>query len=170
MADRKKNSWQREILEIIVAFAAAWLFYQGLSVVTGSAVPIVSVASQSMYHQEFVNFDRWWAERAEFYESDFMKFPVHNGLDKRDMLFVVKSDIAVGDIIVYNPSPGCFPVQHQIVHRVIKIENGNYITKGDANNVQDRCPVSLGQVEGKALFSVPLLGYPRLLLNQIFGI
>ena len=47
-----------------------------------------------------------------------------------------------------------------MTHRVVEIENGNYFTKGDANNVKDAVPVTYDNVEGKIVGPViPLLGY-----------
>lgn len=45
-------------------------------------------------------------------------------------------------------------------HRVFGIDDGGFITKGDANNSTDSARVTAGQVIGKTIFSVPYLGYP----------
>ncbi len=170
MMENKK--WLKEILEITAAFAAAWIFYQMLAVLAQTSTPIVSVASGSMFHTQ--HFDEWWNQKRDFYESisinkeDFPKFTAKNGLDKGDILFIVKDEtLNIGDIIVYHPQKGCFPEDKTIVHRIVKIENNKYVTKGDNNPTQDRCAVQTSQIEGKAVLAVPLLGYPRLALEEI---
>ena len=44
----KLSRTQREILEFVVAIAAAWLFYQGLALALGTSMPMVAVVSGSM--------------------------------------------------------------------------------------------------------------------------
>lgn len=170
----KKKSWTREALEIAAAFAAAWLFYQFLAIAAGTSTPVVSVASQSMFHEN--GFDEWWEDHGTYYGStgiskeEFQSFTNRNGLGVGDMLLVVRSkNLSAGDIIVYHPQRGCFSIDETIVHRIVRTEGGTHITKGDANAGQDKCPVEQRQIEGKALVAVPLLGYPRLAL-RIFGI
>ena len=134
----------KDIMEVAVAFFIAWLFYQGLAFAIGTSMPIVSVASESME-------------------------PI---LHKGDLSFVIGPDnLKTGDIIIYNPRPGCFNVQHTIVHRIIDItEDGKLITKGDNNPTQDKCPVDVSEVHGKVVFAFPLLGYPRVFIYDIFRI
>ncbi|MDO8515026.1 MAG: signal peptidase I [bacterium] len=45
-------------------------------------------------------------------------------------------------------------------HRIFGIEDGRFVTKGDANNSTDSTGVADGQIIGKTIFSVPYLGYP----------
>ena len=165
-SDPMAKSAKRDIIEIIAAFAVAWLFYQGLAFATGTNLPIVSVVSDSMYHSD--NFDEWWHTHGEFYEQGSLKitkdrfrsFTLPNGMSKGDLLFVVnKNEIKAGDIVLYQRDV-------TIVHRVIKITAVGYITKGDNNVVPDP-EVSRQQVVGKVVADVPVLGYPRLLLFVI---
>ena len=68
---------------------------------------------------------------------------------------VDQAEIQVGDAISYRLNNG-----EIVTHRVVEIENGNYFTKGDANNVKDAVPVTYDNVEGKIVGPViPLLGY-----------
>ena len=66
----------------------------------------------------------------------------------------------VGDVI-------CYQLQDTYVtHRIYQIDSqGNYITKGDANDTVDFLPVSPEQVMGKAGFHIPVLGrmMPRII-------
>ena len=79
---------------------------------------------------------------------------------KIDDIIVTKNievkDIRVNDIIT-------FKTNHEVVtHRVIDIEkNGKtliYTTKGDKNEVTDIVQIEYGQIEGKYVTRIPLLG------------
>ena len=131
-----KKSYVKDVIEIVAAFLAAWLFYQGLAFATGTPMPIVAVVSQSME-------------------------PV---LHRGDLLVVVgEKEPQIGDIVIYQSEASKFT----IVHRIIKKENGGYIIKGDNNAGPDPGVVSKEQIIGKAVFAVPLLGYPRLALYAV---
>lgn len=169
-------AWKKDVIEIVTAFVIAWLFYQGLVFATGTDLPIVSVVSGSMYHNN--NFDNWWEESRGYYESvdiskeSFLTYTLSNGLSRGDLLFVITDEVKVGDIVVYDPNSDCFSSGGPIVHRIVDIRDGKIITKGDneiTNTKEDRCSVSQQNIKGKVVFGIPLLGYPRLALN-IFGI
>jgi len=93
-----------------------------------------------------------------------------------------KNDLKVGDIAVYkNPSPpvgGSGQVFSKVtflsangqeegasftIHRVVRLNDTTFVTRGDANNVDDE-PVSYSQLIGKAVnfgnspFRIPYLG------------
>ncbi len=164
---KKKNRIWREILEIVAAFFIAWLAYQLLAVITGTPLPIVSVVSDSMYHTAY--FDEWWNANGNAYaqynidEDAFRKFSASNGLSRGDLLVVIKPDNPkVGDILIYKKLGSDFT----IVHRLVRIDNDFYITKGDNNAAAD-APVAKQYVVGKTVFAVPVLGYPRLLLHAV---
>lgn len=64
---------------------------------------------------------------------------------------------AKGDVITFGPRSKTKP---PTTHRIIEVkEDGNFVTKGDANTDEDIRAVSRYEVIGKVLFSVPLLGY-----------
>lgn len=67
-------------------------------------------------------------------------------------------DIKEGDIISYNLG------KTKVLHRVIAITDNGLITKGDHNDNADFGIVTKNQVNGKYLFSVPLLGYVLLFI------
>ena len=46
-----------------------------------------------------------------------------------------------------------------ITHRVVKKQNGTWITKGDANKTADPVPVEESQIIGRVVFCLPYLGY-----------
>lgn len=92
--------------------------------------------------------------------SDSMLPVLHRG----DLLLVIKdNDPQIGNIDIYDSASSSFT----IVHRIVKIENGQYTFKGDNNPVPDRLTVSKSQIKGKVVFALPLLGYPRLALYAI---
>lgn len=58
-----------------------------------------------------------------------------------------------GDIITYRLNGT------MVTHRVIRQEEGVYITKGDANQGEDAIPVLPSQIVGTVCFSLPILGF-----------
>ncbi len=160
---------KKDALEIVAAFVVAWLFYQGLSVITGTGMPIVSVVSDSMLHTQ--DFSGFWSSKGAYYsgigiaEDDFAKFPAAGGLHCGDLLFIVRDDSPdVGDIVIYSrPGTG-----YTIVHRIVGKTESGYVTKGDNNAAPDQ-PILPSQIEGRMVFAMPLLGSPRLVLYYIEG-
>ncbi len=157
----------KDVVEVAGAFIVAFLFYQFLILATGSQLPIVSVVSDSMYHRW--GYDQWWENSGNFYQNieiskqEFLKFQNFNGLSRGDLLLVVKpADLKVGDIVIYQRSPR----DVIIVHRVIEADGDKVITKGDNNPGADQ-PITRANMQGKVVFAVPVLGYPRYLLHVI---
>ena len=84
-------------------------------------------------------------------------------LKEGDLVFIQgvnKSDLKVGDIVVYkNSNSAGFTI-----HRIVKLEEDDLVTKGDANFTEDE-PVSYDQVVGRTyqIFGtnarLPYLGY-----------
>ena len=109
---KRLKSPYRDIAEIAIAFAVAWLFYQGLVFATGTPLPIVSVVSDSMFHA--TTFDEWWNNNKGFYEQKnitkekFASFQFSNGLSKGDLLFVLNAEPQVGDMIIYQSGRSSF--------------------------------------------------------------
>jgi len=62
-------------------------------------------------------------------------------------------NIKVNDIISYKESGS----DSEVLHRVIKINNGLVVTKGDANNKEDN-PISINQVTGVYVGKIKYLG------------
>ncbi len=65
---------------------------------------------------------------------------------------------AIGDPVMYQ-----FESKGDVVnvtHRIIdKTPDGEFITKGDANDVEDGNPVAVEQIQGKVTFCVKHLGF-----------
>lgn len=71
---------------------------------------------------------------------------------------VNKSSIEVSDIITYKRNSESTAT----THRVVDIQNDDglqFVTRGDANNVDDPMPVSSNDVLGKVVFIIPYIGY-----------
>ncbi len=157
-----------DILEIAVAFIVAWLFYQALSFAANTTMPIVSVVSGSMYHG--TGFDEWWSRNENYYrnigieENEFREFVVPNGFSRGDLIFLVgDKNPKVGDVIIYQaPGRGI-----TIIHRVVEVRDNSIIVKGDNNPVADPIILKKNEIEGRAVFAVPLLGWPRLMLYAV---
>lgn len=63
----------------------------------------------------------------------------------------------VGDVITFGPRSKTKP---PTTHRIMEVkEDGNFLTKGDANEDEDMRTVSRYEVIGRVLFSVPYVGY-----------
>lgn len=61
-------------------------------------------------------------------------------------------DIAVGDVITFTMGSN---TEYVMTHRVTDIADGNFITKGDANNAVDPEPVSFDRLIGRTVFYLP---------------
>ena len=60
-------------------------------------------------------------------------------------------DYVVGDVVVFQES-GML-----VTHRIVDIQEDEYVTKGDANNAEDQ-PILITNIVGKVVFCVPGLG------------
>lgn len=64
---------------------------------------------------------------------------------------------AIGDVITFGPRSKTKP---PTTHRIVEVrDDGNYVTRGDANTDDDMRTVSRYEVIGRVLFSVPFAGY-----------
>jgi len=76
-----------------------------------------------------------------------------------DLICIIRMDpdrAKVGDIVTFKSEEGI------LTHRIVEIKaDGEIVTKGDANKVNDSWPNNwkLGKVETKYLFRIPKLGY-----------
>ena len=82
--------------------------------------------------------------------------------DTGSLAFVRETDpaeLAVGDIITYRSAPGSDSLT---THRIVEVRNGSdlrFVTRGDANTVNDPSPVQAENVVGRVTGSVPYMGY-----------
>ena len=84
-------------------------------------------------------------------------------LSVNDLVLVRAADsYQLDDIVVYQSGSDL------IIHRIVGIEGDAYITQGDANNAPDE-PLALSAIKGKAVASVPYLGFLVRLLQTTLG-
>lgn len=165
-------NWKRETFEtvgyVLLGVVAAYLLNFGLGLVLGTDLPVVAVVSDSMTHDSLtsVRHYEYLQEHMGYSEEEIKSWPITGGFLRGDALVVIgseKDDLKVGDVIVYD-----IPGQNTpIVHRVVKIEEDEIITKGDHNPSTD--PWRLTNIHGKAVMVIPFLGWPKLLLTEITG-
>lgn len=69
--------------------------------------------------------------------------------------------VQTGDVIVYKEP------RQKVIHRVVGKSEEGYVTKGDANNNQDRLKITEKEYLGKMVFLVPKLGYISTRLQNV---
>ena len=69
--------------------------------------------------------------------------------------------LAIGDAAAFND-----PTGETVTHRVIAMDGAAYVTRGDANPAPDADHRPSNAVIGRALFSLPYLGYVLFVLQQ----
>jgi signal peptidase len=84
---------------------------------------------------------------------------MHPNIAPGSMVYVRKDQFYnPDDVISFTVAGG-----DTVTHRVIRSErNGNtvqYITKGDANTIPDKTPVSADKIIGKVFFNIPYVGH-----------
>jgi len=176
----KDNSLKGWIFSILFIFIfIKFIFFPGLSLITGTSLPLAIVESCSMYHQGniFSNYDLWWERHDEKYselnisKQGFEDFIFKKGFNKGDILFVIGTKpekLKIGDVIIFNANQ-----QNPVIHRIIDIKqnNGEYIfsTIGDNNNGQlfFEQNIQEDQIVGKSVFRlVPYLGWVKLVFFE----
>ena len=166
----KKDNWGSFAVTLLIAFLVIkFIFFPGLSLITGTSLPIVIVESCSMYHQDpgFENtFTSPVYEQYGIDIGDTGNWDFQNGFSKGDLIFVVKAnDIEVGDVIIFHGGAA-----NPLIHRVV--ETGEtYSTKGDNYKTNSRqlaleLNIREEQIIGKALFKVPAVGWAKLIFFE----
>jgi len=162
----KKPIWL-EIVSIFILVGFAYFLIEG-SLVLGfrTTTPVTVVSSNSMNTPHTQDWQHDYEGRGYTPEN----FPFQDGLQVGDLVFVrgVSSldEVEVGDVVVF--WQGDVGGSKRIIHRVYGkgVEQGrDYITtKGDANNGSGDYEIRIGEqrVVGKAVVSLPYLGYPAL--------
>jgi signal peptidase I len=88
-----------------------------------------------------------------------------------DMVFVKNiesSDVKVGEIITFNASDNDIG-KKLITHRVIRVTDKGFLTKGDNNNVQDNWIVNPADVVGEVSFIIPKAGFIAKFVSSPIG-
>ena len=57
-----------------------------------------------------------------------------------------------------------------VTHRIADVTDAGFITKGDANNAEDKEPVTSKQIAGKVVFAIPYVGLVLEYLQSPLGI
>lgn len=82
----------------------------------------------------------------------------------------VNTDPKVGDIIMFSVATKKFLESTQITHRVLRIENDYFITKGDANPGEDPWMIKKSNIMGKAVLMgnkpIVIEGLGSILVNE----
>ncbi|NLJ41153.1 MAG: signal peptidase I [Clostridiales bacterium] len=88
-----------------------------------------------------------------------------------DSMIVVKEmdaeDVDRGDVVTYYGNTESVRITHRIAE---VLEDGSFITKGDANTALDPVPLDGGKVIGKVVLIVPLMGVALRFLGTLEGI
>ncbi|MCJ7450621.1 MAG: signal peptidase I [Candidatus Nanohaloarchaeota archaeon QJJ-9] len=163
-----KNGFENDIFFVIVALVLAFGIYQSLGTALSTETPIVSVVSNSM--------------KPTFQRGDLVvvKGEEFNRIKEEDIIvYKSKND----QVNLYMPP---------IIHRVVNKSNSSLSTKGDNNKYQVKAcidsrleiksecgpgeetidleeNVTAEQIRGKAIFIVPKLGYPKILLTDFLN-
>ncbi len=91
-------------------------------------------------------------------------------IDVGDVIIISKvspDSIITGDVIQFR-TQGDYPVIHRVIGIVETEGSKLFITKGDANNRPDADPVLPGNVVGKAVFTVPKIGWVAIWIKGFF--
>jgi len=165
---KKNNEAIETIIYIVLGIVAAYLLNFGLGLLLGTKLPVVAVVSESMTHDATtpIKHYQYLKETFNYTKEKIDSWPIKNGFLKGDALVVMgvpEKDLKIGDVIVYDIAGQNTP----IVHRIVKMENGQIITKGDHNPTYD--PWKPIKIHGKAVLVIPFLGWPKLLLTQLLG-
>jgi signal peptidase I len=171
-SDHQAVAFAREILWVVAVVAGIALL---LFLLCGTWPAVVAVESESMLPNMHVNDLVFLVEKDRFGELQSFETGRATGYMKFGNY---------GDVIIYRPN-GASEI-HPIIHRAMayrdeswfdanlpgQASHGGYLTKGDHNQLYDQQssiqgigpiePVKEEWIVGKALFSVPLLGYPTL--------
>lgn len=181
----KDDSFKGWVFSLIFLFIfIKFIFFPGLSLITGTELPLAIVESCSMYHKGnfFSGFNSWFDRHETKYEGrditreQFLDFTLKKGFNKGDILFIIGTNpekLEIGDIILFKDKNKEDPV----IHRIIKIEEKDgeriFTTMGDnnneilipSNNPQgiDEREIKEEQLVGKAIFKVtPWFGWIKL--------
>lgn len=166
----KKDSWTSFAVTLLLAFIIIkFVFFPGISLITGTSLPIVIVESCSMYHHEAGFGNTFGSPVYEKYgieleDTEGWDFP--NGFSKGDLIFAVRAkNLKVGDVIIFHGGAA-----NPLIHRIV--ETGEtYSTKGDnyktnSKQLASELDISEDQIIGKALFRIPFVGWAKLIFFE----
>jgi len=167
----QEDSWPSFFVTLLLAFVIIkFIFFPGLSFLTGTSLPLVIVESCSMYHHEDGlerTFESSVYANHGLTLADTVNWDFQNGFTKGDVIFVVGAGaVEIGDVIIFEGG-----AQYPLIHRVI--ESGEtYATKGDnyktnSKQLESEKKISEDQLIGKALFKIPMIGWAKLIFFEL---
>ena len=139
---KRRNKNRKRITKIIDVFLVILIYN------------VILVMFSCMNKIEQVNI---FGYEAYIVTTDSMKPSISSG----DVVIVkITKEVQENEIIVYSED------NNFITHRLItKDENGKFITKGDANNSEDK-PIEEAQILGKVIYIIPKIGiFKRAILS-----
>ncbi len=175
--DESPKGWFFSIIFLFIFIK--FIFFPGLSLITGTSLPLAIVESCSMYHDgNLLSNSNFWFEKHEdkysefeIEKNDFENFGFKKGLNKGDILFVIGVDpkkIKVGDVIIFNANQ-----KNPIIHRIVGMTENNgkriFSTIGDNNNGQISFERSISEDDlvGKPVLKIaPYLGWIKLVFFE----
>ena len=165
-----EDSWASFIASLIIAFILIkFVFFPGLSFLTGTSLPLVIVESCSMYHSE-EGFEKIF-ESPVYSDNgisleDSSGWDFQDGLNKGDIIFVVGAEnLEVGDVIIFDGG-----ANHPLIHRLVSVgevystKGDNYKTNSKQLNAEKGIPKEA--IIGKALFRIPVIGWAKLIFFE----
>lgn len=159
--------FSKTLYDIAWAFTVAMLLRLVFGFFLGTSFPFVAVMSNSMTHDAYAvqNYYVWMRDH-DLSRQELDDFPFAGGFNKGDALVIASpKDVQTGDVVVYvNPR-----LRYAIIHRVVNVTEGGYITKGDRNPAVDPWLVKREWVKGEAALLIPMLGWIRVLPTEIIG-
>lgn len=168
-------SW---IVNAVLAFLLVkFIVYPVLGFMLGTGYPVVAVISGSMEHNG-LDFDSWWESNKNWYiqediqKSDMESAIFKDGFNKGDIIILLgekPKDIKKYDVLVYSSSNYKYPIIHRVVDIDPREDSYAFTTKGDNNPVPDPAIVNSNQVQGKAVFRIPLLGWVKIVFTSLVG-
>lgn len=170
----KDDSLKGWIFSIIIIFVfIKFIFFPGLSFVTGTSLPLAIVESCSMYHDGNLlsNYNEWFKDHEEKYSKfeieNFEDFKFKKGFNKGDILLVTgvnPEKLKVGDVVIFEGG-----ANNPIIHRIIEINENTFSTIGDNNNGQLSFEKNIPteKIIGKAQFKIaPYVGWIKLIFFE----
>jgi len=174
----KNQMWQRSsflvraMIIFLIFVAGILIIFLNLPLIFRGYLTLTVVESSSMSHQ--IDFNEYWTAYGNWYEENniskqqFSEFPLKNGFNKGDVIIVWKtSELKIGDIITFKKA---FDSKKPIIHRIVSIDKQGIIqTKGDNTRNQSKSETNItqNQIIGKAILKIPLLGWPKIWLDNL---
>lgn len=184
----EKKGIFEDIKSIIIGIIIALLLNKALGFILKTPTPVVAVMTGSMVHDATTPYRHYQflMETFNYTREEIDSWPLKNGFNPGDVLVIVgvpENQLKVGDVIVFSKREygNEMVKEYDIVHRIVYINQTGYIfTKGDHNQpIDPDCNLfkqpqqgcwQRTQIKGKAVFILPFLGWPKLILQNIIFI